>query len=61
VDRAHAWMCCVCRCRVWLCSMMSDFKVHLPDESCLHTFSVLFQGPAESKRRILLSLNHYQL
>lgn len=50
----------MCRCRVWLCSMMSDFKVHLPDESCLHTFSVLFQGPAESKRRILMSLNHSQ-
>ena len=34
-----------------LCSMMSDFKVHIPDESCLHEFCVIFKGPPESKCR----------
>jgi len=28
---------------------MSDYKVHIPDESCLHDFCVLFNGPGESK------------
>lgn len=28
--------------------MMSDFKVHIPDESRLHDFCVLFKGPAET-------------
>ena len=29
--------------------MMSDYKVHIPDESRLHDFCVIFQGPRESK------------
>lgn len=29
--------------------MMSDFEVHIPDESSMHDFLVAFPGPEDSK------------
>lgn len=29
--------------------MMSDFEVHIPDESSMHDFLVAFPGPVDSK------------
>lgn len=30
--------------------MMSDFEVHIPDESSMHDFLVAFPGPEDSER-----------